>query len=342
MALTIKVDYFRLPLKRKFAISREERHWQGTLIVSLSDGTHTGYGEATENIYYGISYERMREALLSLEGWLNSYTLEDPVQFWQEASLRLQHLSFAQCALDEAAWDLFGKQKQLPLWKLWGLNPASAPISNYTIGIDNLPTMLLKMQEFPWPIYKVKLGTDHDMEIMRVLRQHNAQAVFRVDANCAWTAQQTISYAKELQQLGVEFIEQPLPAHETEAMREVFAGSALPVIADESCITEADVQSCAEYFHGINIKLTKCGGPTPAKRMIKEARNLGMKVMMGCMTESTVGISAIAHLAPLLDYVDMDGPLLISKDIATGVKVQANGIVYTDTPGAGVVLTASP
>ena len=144
-------------------------------------------------------------------------------------------------------------------------------------------------------------------------------AIFRVDANCAWTAEQTIRNSRELKLLGVEFIEQPLKADDWEGMKRVFAESELPVMADESCLVEEDVARCRGFFHGINIKLVKCGGMTPARRMIAAARSLGLKVMIGCMTESTVGISAIAQFLPLLDYVDMDGAALIARDVATGV-----------------------
>ena len=196
------------------------------------------------------------------------------------------------------------------------------------------------MNEFPgWPVYKIKLGTDRDLEIVRHLRRHT-DAAFRVDANCGWSADETIRNSFELKKLGVEFIEQPLPADQWDAMRNVFAESALPVIADESCIVESDVERCAEFFHGINIKLMKCGGLTPARRMIQQARRLNLQVMVGCMTESTVGISAIAQLLPLLDYVDMDGALLLGADIATGVTLDQGRCVYPDTNGCGVTLTA--
>jgi L-alanine-DL-glutamate epimerase-like enolase superfamily enzyme len=141
-----------------------------------------------------------------------------------------------------------------------------------------------------------------------------------------------------LKRLHVEFIEQPLPADQDAAMERVYRESALPVIADESCIVESDVERCADCFHGINIKLVKCGGLTPARRMIERARELGLQVMVGCMTESTVGISAIAQLLPLLDYVDMDGALLLAKDIATGVTIEQGNCKYSSENGCGVTL----
>ena len=211
------------------------------------------------------------------------------------------------------------------------------PISNYTIGIASIDKMVEKMEEQPWPIYKIKLGTDQDLKIIEALRAHT-DAAFRVDANCAWTPEQTIEYAPELEQLGVEFIEQPLPAENWEGMKKVFAQSTLPVMADESCRIESDVERCHEHFHGINIKLMKCGGLTPALRMIEKGRSLGLQLMVGCMTESSVGISAIGHLLPLLDYVDMDGAMLLANDPATGVRLKDGLAIFPKRNGTGVQL----
>jgi L-alanine-DL-glutamate epimerase-like enolase superfamily enzyme len=258
---------------------------------------------------------------------------------WSQVQPRLTEDSFALCALDQAAHDLWGKLRGEPVWKLWGLSIEDVPFSDYTIGIDTIETMVAKLNEFPgWPIYKIKLGTDRDLEIVRELRKHT-QATFRVDANCGWTADQAIEYSRELKKLGVEFIEQPLKADRWDDLRRVGREASLPIIADESCIVESDVARCAGVFQGVNIKLTKCGGLTPARRMIAEARRLGLSVMVGCMTESTVGISAIAQLLPLLDYVDMDGAVLLAEDIAAGVRLEKGRCVYPDAPGHGVGLT---
>jgi L-alanine-DL-glutamate epimerase-like enolase superfamily enzyme len=240
--------------------------------------------------------------------------------------------------LDQAAHDLWGKRLGQPVYRLWGLNRDHNPPSDYTIGIDSIDKMVEKLNEFPgWPIYKIKLGTPRDLEVVRALRQHTS-AVFRVDANCGWKPDQAIANSGPLQELGVEFIEQPLPADRWQEMKRVFGESKLPLMADESCIVEADVGRCAGYFHGVNIKLTKCGGMTPARRMIATARQLGLKVMVGCMTESTVGISAIAQLLPLLDYVDMDGAVLLARDIATGVTLEKGICHYPPVNGNGVTL----
>lgn len=340
--MKLSTHSFELPLKHTFTISRESTDIQPTLVVELSDGTHCGYGEATTNKYYGMTLERMQEALASVLPIVESHALLDPPALWEAVSPALEDCPFALCALDQAAYDLWGKQQGKPVYELWGLDTSKIPDSNFTIGIDTIETMIAKLEEVPgWPIYKIKLGTEHDLEIIKALREHTS-AVFRVDANCGWTPEETIRNSQELKKLNVEFIEQPLPADDWEGQQEVMRHSALPLIADESCIREADVARCRGNFHGINIKLVKCGGLTPARRMIAEAREYGMRVMVGCMTESTVGISAIGQLLPLLDYVDMDGAALLASDIATGVVVDHGVCRYPDVPGNGVELVASP
>ncbi len=339
--MKLTLHRFELPLKHTFTIAYDSRDTQETLIVELADGPHRGYGEATSNPYYGATIEDMTGRLTSLREEIEGYTFGTPEDLWTRLAPSLAEHSFAQCALDMAAHDLYGRQKGQSLYRLWGLNTDHVPLTNYTIGIDSVEKMVQKLQEMPWPLYKIKLGTPDDVAIVRELRRHT-DAIFRVDANCAWSAEETIRNAVALKELGVEFIEQPLKADDWEGMQEVYRHSVLPLVADESCVEEADVARCAGHFHAINIKLVKCGGLTPARRMIAQARTLGMKVMVGCMTESSVGISAIAQLLPLLDYVDMDGALLLREDIATGVTINYGRVHYPAAPGTGVTLTAAP
>ena len=327
-----------LPLRHEFTIAHGSTTVQESLIVELADGLHRGFGEGTASRYYGVSVGRMREDLEALRGGLESFAWEEPAELYDRFAPQLARDRFALCALDEAAHDLWGKRLGRPVYRLWGLDVGHIPPSNFTIGIDSIETMIAKLAEVPgWPVYKIKLGTDDDLDIIRHLRRHT-DAVFRVDANTAWTADQTIRFSHELAALGVEFIEQPMPPDAWDAMRRVVAESALPIIADESCIVEEDVARCAGHFHGVNIKLTKCGGLTPARRMIERARSLGLKVMVGCMTESTVGISAIAQLLPLLDYVDMDGAMLLAADVASGVQLKNGFAVYPEENGCGLRL----
>jgi L-alanine-DL-glutamate epimerase-like enolase superfamily enzyme len=313
---------FNLKLKHTFTISRESYDVQPSLIVELQSEGYSGFGEATSNPYYKITVDSMKNNLGKIIPFIESVTNETPEEFWQEAHQFLQHDMFALCALDIAYNDLYARKKGKKLYELWEYSINNNPKTDYTIGIDTIEKMVSKMKELPWPIYKIKLGTKEDIAIVTELRKHT-DAVFRIDANCGWTVSETINNAVELKKLGVEFLEQPLKADNWEGHKEVFTHSVLPIIADESCIIEEDVAKCHNHFHGVNVKLVKCGGLTPARRMISQAKKLGMKTMVGCMTESTVGISAIAHLLPELDFVDMDGVIKYSELNGTGVTLIA-------------------
>jgi L-alanine-DL-glutamate epimerase-like enolase superfamily enzyme len=338
--MQLRLHEIALPLRHAFTIALGTTTVQRNLLLGLEEDGVTGYGEAAPGLAYGeLTVASMRQALEAARPQIEAATLTTPHALWDLLLPALGHNRFALCALDIAAHDLWGKRLHQPVWKLWGLDHSRLPCSNYTVGIDPVEKMIAKMKEFDgWPIYKIKLGTDDDLAIVRALRRHT-DAVFRIDANTAWTPEQTLAYAPELKDLGVEFIEQPLPRDDWDGMRRVFAKCALPVIADESCLTEADVARCAGHFHGINIKLAKAGGLTPARRMIDDARRRGLSVMVGCMKESSVGISAIAQLLPLLDYVDMDGALLIARDIARGVRLEKGVVHFPGAHGIGVEIT---
>ena len=335
--MNLHVQGLDLPLKHRFTIAHQSREVQETLIVRLEEDGLFGLGESTTNPFYGITLDNMREALEKFKPVLLGGKWNTPAELWELGKEIFRDNPFAQCALDQAAWDLYTKKKGKKLYEYLNLNPQRIPTTNFTIGIDTVEKMCAKLREVNWPIYKIKLGTDQDLEIVRELRK-NTNSIFRVDANCAWTVDQAISYSEELALLGVEFIEQPLAKDNLEGMREVFAHSKLPLIADESCISEADVDKCQGRFHGVNIKLVKAGGITPALRMIQQAKALGMKTMVGCMTESSVGISAIANIAPLLDYVDMDGAMLLAKDPAKGVRIFPDEVLFPEGPGIGAEL----
>lgn len=329
---------FQLPLRHTFTITHESRDVQPTLVVELQHEGHSGYGEATETPYYGIHLSGLIAALRACQPEIEAFQFGTPEALYEQMN---GLPAFARCALDVAAHDLFGKLHGQPLYRLWGLDPARNPLTDYTIGMASPQKMVAKMQEMPFPLYKIKLtGTPDDPGLVRHLRQHT-DAVFRVDANTGWTADQAIAYAPVLQSLGVEFIEQPLRPADTAGMKRVFRESVLPVIADESCQTEPDVAACEGLFHGVNIKLMKCGGLTPARRMIADARRRGLQVMVGCMTESNIGCSAIAQLLPLLDYVDMDGILLVDDRISAGVTIDYGRVHYAAENGTGATLLAT-
>jgi L-alanine-DL-glutamate epimerase-like enolase superfamily enzyme len=303
--------------------------------VELSLGPFTGYGEAPAIAYYNITVEQMAGDLERKKTFVEKFAFTHPDRYWHYLHHLFPNNPFLVCALDMAAWDMYGKMNRKPLFELWDTEWKSDVLTDYTIGIDSIEKMVEKMNGKPWPVYKIKLGTAEDIKVVESLRVHT-DAVFRVDANAGWKLEEALLIIPRLRELGVEFVEQPLAKDDWEGMKELYSQSSLPLIADESCVSESDVEKCAGHFHGINIKLTKCSGPTPALRMIQKARSLGLKVMMGSMNESSIGSAAIAHFLPQLDYVDCDGPLLLSEDIAEGLSMR-NGIVsVSNEPGLGV------
>jgi len=336
--MKLHLHRFQLETKTPFKLSRVTYNVRELLVVELEEDGFSGFGEASDHSFYDVKIEEIWEVLENLKPIIEAYEFDTPEQFWEEMNSYLKDHSFAQCALDVAAHDLFGKKMGKPLYELWGLKLENLPITDYTVGIDTPEKMVEKMRAKPWSVYKIKLGVPEDLEIMKALRAAT-DVPFRIDANCGWTVKEAIEKSVELKKLGVEFIEQPLRGGEFNEMKDVYEKSALPVFADESCVSESDVKKCVGRFHGINIKLMKCGGLTPARRMIEEARKLGLQVMAGCMMESSIGISAVAQLLPLLDYIDMDSILLIKKDIAEGVKILENGeVVFPEENGIGVKL----
>jgi len=336
----MKIEHaaYNLRFKYPFTISRGTKTHQPTFIVSLEMFGEKGYGEAPAITYYHIPVEKMASDLESKKQLIEKFSFTEPDRFWHFLHHLIPDNPFLVCALDMAAWDLFGKLKKLPLYACWNLDMRQAPLTDYTIGIDTIEKMLEKMLARPWPIYKIKLGTEYDADIMRSIRSHT-DAILRVDANSGWTLQQALQMLPALAECGVEIVEQPLDREDREGMLVLFEKSPIPLIADESCVSEQDVEKCQGLFHGINIKLTKCSGLTPALRMIRTARKLNMKVMAGGMNESTIGSSAVGHLLPLLDYVDMDGILLLDQDIATGLSIEMGRVTLSGKPGLGIEFT---
>jgi len=338
--MQLKVRIIDLPLRHVFRTAHGVKTVQQNVLVELGDGDLAGYGEGASLPYYGVTAADMLADLEAARSQIESWPLTDPAQLWQRAFPLLAANRFAQAALDAAAHDLWGKRLGRPTYCLWGLTLDHIPFSDYTLGIDSLEnTVKILYEVADWPIYKIKLGPPGDLDIVRELRRHTT-AAFRVDANCSWTVEQTIDNSRELKSLGVQFIEQPLKADDWEGMKRVFTESVLPLIADESCLIEEDVARCRGFFHGVNIKLGKCGGLRPARRMIDRARQLGLRVMAGCMCESTVGISAVAQLLPLLDDADMDGAMLLGRDIAEGVRVERGRAYFPACGGCGITLLA--
>lgn len=328
---------YELPFEYPFTISngRTKTH-QPTLVVALQLGPFMGFGEAPAIAYYNITVEQMVADLEAKKRMVEKFALTEPERYWHYLHHLFPQNPFLVCALDMAGWDLFGKMRGKPLYDLWNTPwTDTTPVTDYTIGIDAVETMVAKMKARPWPVYKIKLGTPDDIVIIKALREHT-DAVFRVDANAGWTLEEALDKIPQLEQLGVELVEQPLAKENWEGMKILFERSSLPLFADESCVGEADVAKCQGFFHGINIKLTKCSGITPAIRMIKQARELGLKVMMGSMNECSIGSAAIASFLPQLDYADLDGPLLLKEDKATGITYENGKVLLSGEPGLGI------
>ncbi len=333
----MKLAYYpyNLKFRHPFTISKGTKTHQPTLVVELEHFGIKGYGEAPAIAYYNITVEKMIEDLENKKGMIEKFAFTEPDRYWHYLHHLLPQNPFLVCALDMAAWDLFAKMQNKQLYELWKGDLSKNPLTDYTIGIDSIDKMVSKLKEKPWPIYKIKVGTANDIGIVKALRQ-NTDAVLRVDANAGWDLETALQLIPQLQELGVELVEQPLAKDNWEGMKVLYKESSLPLFADEACVFEQDVEKCKDHFHGINIKLTKCSGITPALRMIKKGKELGLKIMVGCMNESTIGSAAIAHLLPFLDEVDMDGPLLLQEDIATGIEYDQGKIIYSNKPGLGI------
>ncbi|MEP7372801.1 MAG: dipeptide epimerase [Chitinophagaceae bacterium] len=336
----MKVAYFpyNLKFRHPFTISKGTKIQQPTLIVELEHFGVKGYGEAPAITYYDITVEKMIEDLERKKTFVEKFAFTEPDRYWHYLHHLLPQNPFLVCALDIAAWDMFGKMQNKKLYELWKGDTTKNALTDYTIGIDSIEKMVSKLKEKPWPVYKIKVGTANDIAIVKALRE-NTDAILRVDANAGWDLEAALQLIPQLKELGVEFVEQPLAKDNWEGMKILYKESSLPLFADEACVSEHDVEKCKDHFHGINIKLTKCSGITPARRMIKKARELNMEVMIGCMNESTIGSAAIAHLLPFIDYVDMDGPLLLEEDVATGIEYDNGKIIYSKEPGLGINYT---
>ena len=304
----------------------------------IDDDGVEGWGEAAPNRFYGETVDTALGALARLTPIVEAcdpWALED-VELEMNRALRLN--GSVKSAISAAMHDLAAKRLGVPLYKMWGLDPTKAPLSSFTIGIaatdDELRERVAQAAEYP--VLKVKLGTDHDAQIIRTVREAAPSKVLRVDANAAWTAKQALVMVDVLVECGVEYVEQPVAAHDLDGLRFVRERSALPVIADESCVVSTDIARLVGAVDGINIKLSKCGGLREALRMIATARSHGMLVMCGCMIETSLGITAAAHFAPLLDYADFDGAALLSDDPYTGATIVGGRIQIPTTPGLGV------
>ncbi|MDR1960497.1 MAG: dipeptide epimerase [Planctomycetaceae bacterium] len=333
----IRVD---LPLKHVLKTSQSSVSVARTVVVELEQDALRGHGEVQEKQHYGIAVEEITDKILSVNSLIEDYALADPIAFWRYLQPALgddKYAKYAQCAIDMAACDLWGKIRNRLLWRIWGLKPPREfPPASRTIGLDSVDEVLERFENYAdWPVYKIKVGLRNDMEVIRALRART-KAAFRLDANGAWNVDTTLRNVEELKSMNVEFIEQPLPADDWDGMKILKKKCPIPIMADESCYCEEDIDRCAEYFMGVNIKLSKFGGITPTRNAIAHAKEKGLKILLGCGIESTISISASAQFAALADYIDLDGPLLIEKKVGTGVRTDKGKLIYPDENGTGI------
>ena len=334
MKLTTEV--IELRTRHPFVIARGGSSDYRVVWVRLTDGDGLeGWGEADPSSYYKETADTVLVALRKLAPHLpnDPFALEQAeAQFAQIAP----NDRAARAALSAALYDLIGKRLGQPVWRLWGLDPARSPKSSFTIGLGTAEQMRQKVAEAaPYPILKIKLGTDRDEEILRTIRDATDKPI-RVDANAGWTRERAIRMLPVLREFGVEFVEQPLASDDLEGIAAVRREGILPVIVDESCLVATDIPRLAGVADGINIKLAKCGSLREALRMIATARAHGMLVMVGCMIESSLGITAAAQLAPLLDAADLDGAALTANDPFVGATIDHGQIRIPTEPGLGV------
>jgi L-alanine-DL-glutamate epimerase-like enolase superfamily enzyme len=329
--LDAAVERVSLPLANAFTIARGTQETAENVVVRITDddGT-TGVGAAAPSPHYGETAATVEAVLPELLSVVES--VGDPhagQRIERERRETIADNPAAHAAVDIALHDLAAKRLEVPLYRQWGLDPDAAPKTSFTIGLDATDRMREKAAEAVdagHDVLKVKLGTDRDREIVAAIREAAPNVRLRVDANEAWTPREAVRRIDALNDHGVEFVEQPVPAENPEGLRYVYERSALPIAADESCVTLADVPAVADRADIANIKLMKCGGPGPAKRLIHAARAHGLEVMLGCMIETNAAIAAACHLAPLLDYADLDGSLLLDSDPYAGVPIDGDGI----------------
>ncbi len=326
-----------LNLRTTFRVAHGASDQRHNVLVRLTHDDQTGYGEAAAVFYYGDTQASLIEYLHSLYALGNDpFALEDMLNALPPGP------AAARAAVDMALHDLWGKLLGQPLYRLFGLTPSPLPPTSFTISIDVPDVMARRARESGYPVIKIKLDAESPQAQVAAIRAATP-ARLRVDANAAWTPQQALDLIPRLAEYDLELVEQPLAPGDPEAYRwlrrELTArGVTLPIFADESVKTARDVAAHAGAVDGVVIKLMKTGGLREALRAIHTARAHGMQVMLSCMVESSLGVTAAAHLAPLCDYLDLDGPLLIANDPFYGVRYQGASLTLPDAPGLGVVM----
>lgn len=342
--MKLRSEILTVETRFPFIIARGgQSEWQVVVVRIIDDDGAEGWGEASPSAFYGETVESVVAALNGFAPLLekaNSWSIE---AIERELGKSLRWNASARSAVSAALHDLAAKRLGVPVWKLWGLDRAEAPLSSFTIAIaPDAETLRSRVREASqYPLLKIKLGSSWDREILQIVKEEAPTARLRVDANCAWSAKEALSMLGPLTDAGVEMLEQPVAPANIEGLRFVRQHAKMPVVADESCIVATDIPRLAGVVDGINIKLAKCGSLREAIRMIAVARAHDLSVMCGCMIETTLGIAAAMHFSPLLDDADLDGAALLANDPFDGPGIPAGQIVLNDLPGLGVSRRAS-
>jgi L-alanine-DL-glutamate epimerase-like enolase superfamily enzyme len=327
----------KLQLKHTWTTTMSSSQFRETLQVSYARDGVTGLGEGAPIVRY---HEDAKGALAAVDSVREYLRSADPWQFSKvmaEIGRRLEGQYAAKAAIDIALMDWIGKKLGVPLYRYFGLDPRDAPVTTFSIGIDTPEITRQKVREAEsYPVLKIKVGLDTDEATIEAVRSVTKKPL-RVDANEGWKdKEEALRKINWLEKQGVEFIEQPMPASMSEEIRWLRGRVHIPIIGDEACLRSADVPKCAGIYDGVNVKLDKSGGILEAFRMIQIAKSLGMKTMLGCMISSSISVTAAAHLAPLVDYADLDGNLLIANDPYRGVLVEKGKLILPDRPGLGL------
>lgn len=334
--LVLKYSPYTLQLKHTFTLATSSRTTTPVVLTEIEYNGVTGYGEASMPPYLGESHESVMKflSLLNLSQFSDPFLLVDILDYVDSV---MPGNYAAKASVDIALHDLIGKLVKEPFYRLFGLNPGKAPLTSFTIGLDSPDIIKQKVAEAdPYKILKVKLGRDNDREMVEVIRSITDKPLC-VDVNQGWKDRNiALDMAGWLKEKGVLFLEQPMPKEMKDDIAWLTEKSPLPVIGDEGIQNVRDVMANRDVYSGINIKLMKCGGINAAMKMINVARALGMKVMIGCMTETSCAVTAAAQLAPLVDWCDLDGNLLIANDPFDGLKVVDGRVTLPDRFGIGV------
>lgn len=327
---------YEVQLKYAWTLSRGTWNVRRNVLVRIEKDGTSGMGEAApiarynENAEGGLAFIEKARPILEKDLW-------QYFERWQELDALVPGEHAAKAALDMAILDWVGKKLGVPAYRFFGLDKDKTPPTTYSIGIDEVKVMQEKVREArDFSVYKIKLGSKDDKAIIDGIRAVTSKPL-RVDANEGWkTKKEALAMIDWLVGRGVELVEQPMPAGMFDEYKWLKERSKLPLFADESLMKATDIPKIAEGFHGINIKLMKCGGIQEAVRMVAMARAMGLKLMLGCMVETSLGITAGASIAPLFDYADLDGNLLITNDPFKGVQTVKDRLVLGDKPGLGI------